>query len=39
MTVQYVRWCHYEFKIVNGRVFYEYGIEDVPAPATEEESE
>jgi hypothetical protein len=39
MKVQYARYFHYDFYAVDGRMIYEFGIEDVPAPATEEESE
>jgi hypothetical protein len=39
MTVTYTRYFHYDEYSVDGRMVYEYGIEDVPAPATEEESE
>jgi hypothetical protein len=39
MNVQYARYFHYDVRVVDGHFVWEFGIEDVPAPATEEESE
>ena len=34
MTTEYVRYCHYEEKIVDGRMVYTYGLEVVDDGST-----
>jgi hypothetical protein len=33
--VEYVQYCHYLMRSVDGRMVFEYGIEEVEAPAEE----